>query len=190
MQNVVTKEEFELQKDAFFEDIEKGAVFIHPTDTIYGIGGNAASLSVVKEIRDIKKRAKQPFSVIAPSKDWVMENCVVSKEAEKWLDKLPGPHTLILKLKNKDCVAKEVAPGLDSLGIRIPNHWFSGAVKEMGFPVITTSANITNGDFMTALENLAPEIKKKVDFIIYEGEKQGRPSEIVDLTEGVKVIKR
>ena len=39
------------------------------------------------EIRSIKSRAQNPFSVIAPSVEWIKENCVVEKEAEAWLKK-------------------------------------------------------------------------------------------------------
>jgi len=186
---IIIKEEFGLQKDAIVEEIGEGAIFIHPTDTIYGIGGSALLNDIAKEIRNIKKSYKQPFSVIAPSKQWIRENCIVPKEAVEWLVKLPGPYTLIFKRKKQNCVAEQVAPGLNTLGVRIPKHWFSRAVEEMGFPVITTSANITNNDFMTSLENLDVEIKKKLDFIIYEGEKKGRPSKIIDFTKEKTEIK-
>lgn len=186
---VIVKEEFELQRDAIMKDIEDGAIFIHPTDTIYGIGGNALLNDVVKKIREVKQREKQPFSVIAPGKQWIRENCDVPKEAVEWLVKLPGPYTLIFKRKKQDCVVEEVAPGLDTLGVRIPDHWFSKAVEEMGFPVITTSANATDDDFMTSLDNLDIEIKKKMDFIVYEGEKKGRPSKIIDFTKEKTEIK-
>ncbi|UCG94990.1 MAG: Sua5/YciO/YrdC/YwlC family protein, partial [archaeon] len=90
------------------EDSEKieqlvlqGSVFIHPTDTIYGLGCDATRYNSVIRIRQIKQREQKPFSVIAPSKEWILENCVVG-EAD--LTRLPGPYTLILKLKQK-CVA-------------------------------------------------------------------------------------
>ena len=91
----------------------KGAVFIHPTDTIYGIGCNAEVSSAVRKVRQLKARATNPFSVIAPSLEWINENCVVTKEADEWLEKLPGPYTLILKLKN-NCVARSVNSGLNT----------------------------------------------------------------------------
>lgn len=186
---VIVKEEFGLQKDAIIGDIDSGAIFIHPTDTIYGIGGNALLNETVKEIRDIKKSPKQPFSVIAPGKQWIRENCIVPKEAVDWLVKLPGPYTLIFKRKKQNCVAEQVAPGMDTIGIRIPNHWFSKIVEEAGFPVVTTSANITNNDFMTSLEDIDRDVKKKIEFIIYEGEKRGRPSKIIDFTKEKTEIK-
>ena len=60
-------------------------------------------------------------------------------------------YTLILKLKNKDAIADNVAPGLDTVGIRIPDHWFSMIANILNIPLITTSANIVGGDFMTSM---------------------------------------
>ncbi len=187
----LTKEEFKIRRNEFLSKIEEGAVFIHPTDTIYGIGCNALDQKAVKKIRKIKQRYTRPFSVIAPGKKWIYDNCVVDKKINLWIEKLPRPYTLILKLKNKDCIAPNVNTDLDTLGVRIPDHWFSGAVKELGIPIVTTSANITGEDFMTSLENLSAKIKSKVEFIIYEGEKIGNPSKIIDLTKSkIEIIKR
>ncbi len=184
---VLTQDEFNVRKEEILMKIKDGAVFIHPTDTIYGIGCNANHQSAVKRVREIKARNERPFSVIAPSKEWINENC---HNGEKWIEKLPGPYTLILKLKNKECIVDEVNMGMDTLGVRIPDHWFSNVASESKTPIITTSANITGEDFMTTLDNLDPEIESKIDFIIYEGEKHGKPSKIIDLTDGEKVIER
>ncbi|MEM3690242.1 MAG: Sua5/YciO/YrdC/YwlC family protein, partial [Candidatus Micrarchaeia archaeon] len=79
----------------------------------------------------------------------------------------------------------------ETIGVRIPNHWFSEFVSQLGIPVVTTSANITGEEFMTSLENLNPEIKEKMDLIIYEGEKKGYPSTIIDLSgEQVRIVSR
>jgi L-threonylcarbamoyladenylate synthase len=186
---VLTKDEVNVEKAALKESILDGAVFIYPTDTIYGIGCNALKPESVKKIREIKKRTQNPFSVIAPSKQWIFDNCQVSEEAMRWVEKLPGPYTLILKTNNNS-VAKEVNQKLNTLGIRIPQHWFSSFVSELEVPIVTTSANKAGNDFMTSLENLDTDIKSRVDFIIYEGEKQGKPSKIVDLSGKVKIIER
>lgn len=188
----ITKEEFKIRKNELFTKIEEGAVFIHPTDTIYGLGCNALNNKAVKKIREIKERYTRPFSVIAPGKKWIYENCITDKkEIQEWIEKLPGPYTLILKLKKKSCIAPNVNTDLDTLGVRIPNHWFTGAVIELGLPIVTTSANITGGDFMTSIENLDPKIKSRINFIIYEDEKKSHPSKIIDLTKDkVEFIKR
>ena len=190
MQNI-SKEELKAEKNIFFSKIMRGSLFIHPTDTIYGIGCNATNHNSVYRVREAKERYTAPFSVVVPSKDWIRQNCEINEKVEKWLARLPGPYTLILKLKNKDAIAPNVNMDMDTLGVRIPNHWFSEVVAELGIPVVTTSANITKSNFMTSEEDLDPKITSKIDFMIYEGEKHGKPSKLVDLTkEEVDVIER
>jgi len=187
---VLSKEEFENQKDVIRTSlIENHIVFIYPTDTIYGIGCNATNKEAVEKIREIKQRKTNPFSVIAPSKEWIDENFIVNDNAKDWIKRLPGPYTLILKIK-KQCVADNVAPGIDTLGIRIPDHWLSNIVNEIGIPIVTTSANKSGNDPMTSLDDLDSDIKSRVDFIVYEGIKKGQSSKIIDLTDDVRVIER
>ena len=181
---ILTKAEVQLQFEELANKIKTGQVFIHPTDTIYGISCNATNETSVKKVRDLKERQENPFSIWAPSIKWIEKNCVIDQEAKKWLKELPGPYTLILKLKNKKAISKNVNPGPDTIGVRIPNHWFSRVVEALGFPIITTSANKAVKPFMTNLEDLDSEMKMKVDFIIYEGEKKVRPSKIINLVKG------
>jgi len=188
---VYIKEEVLLRKNEAIAKIRDGSIIVHPTDTIYGLGCNALNLKAVNKIRKIKNRETMPFSVIAPSKKWVYDNCIVTEEAEKWINKLPGRYTIILKLKNKKAVSKSVNNGWDTLGVRIPKHWFTAFVEKAGVPFVTTSANIAGEDFMTSIDDLDPKIKIKVNYIIYAGIKKGRPSKIIDLTkEKPEIVKR
>lgn len=184
-----SKIEFEQKTDAMIDKIIMGAVFIHPTDTIYGLGCDATSSEAVHKIRDIKSKFTRPFSVIAPSKSWIRENCIVDDKVEEWLLKLPGPYTLILKLKNKDAIATEVNNGIETIGVRMIEHWFQQAATDGKRPIVTTSANHVGENFMTSIESLKSDIKSKIDFVFYEGEKLGRPSTIVDLTKAPEEIK-
>lgn len=186
---IITKDEFALDRKELGDAIAKGAVFVYPTDTIYGIGCDARDSKAVLRIRKLKGRNTAPFSIIAPSSRWIRQSCHISPAAEKWLEKLPGPYTLILRLKDKGCVAKEVTQSLDTLGVRIPAHWISKAVAELGFPIVTTSVNKTGKEYMNSVEDMDPEIKTNVDLIIDEGEKRGKPSTIVHLDEEKVVVK-
>ncbi len=186
---ILTKEEFLKEKHYFFEEIENGALFIHPTDTIYGIGCNVLLETSVKKVRELKGRPTSPFSVIAPSAEWITQNCIISEKQKEYLELLPGPYTLILKTRGQP-VAKSVNNGIGTLGVRIPDHWISEAVSELGIPIISTSANKSGSDYMTYIEDLDPEIKDGVGFIVYEGVKEARPSKIIELVDRVKVIKR
>jgi L-threonylcarbamoyladenylate synthase len=176
------KEEVELNKERILRILEN-SIFIYPTDTIYGLGCNALREDLVEKIRLIKQRPEQPFSVIAPSKAWIYKNCNVSRQGSKWVKKLPGPYTLIMNLKNPNAVAENVNNNLPTVGVRIPKHWFTEIVSELNIPIVTTSANITGGNFMTSLDDLDEEIKRKVEYAIYEGPKKGKPSELIDLTK-------
>ena len=180
---VLTKDEFLLEKAKFISEIRKGAVFIHPTDTIYGIGCSVLGSEAVNKVREIKQRRFMPFSILVPSKEWISENCDVDDKAQEWIDKLPGAYTLILSLKNKDSIVPEVNNSLRTVGVRIPDHWFSSFVQELGIPIITTSANVVGENFMTSLKDLDDRIKSSVDFIVYEDEKKGSPSTIIDLSK-------
>jgi tRNA A37 threonylcarbamoyladenosine synthetase subunit TsaC/SUA5/YrdC len=139
-------------------------------------------------VRKLKKSTLQPFSVIAPSKEWVYQNCIVEEAHKPYVENLgkklsiggkKNCFTLILKLKNKNAIAKNVNQGVDTIGVRIPEHWISDIIKELGVPIITTSANPTGENFMTSLDDLNDSIKEGVDFVVYEGEKHGSPSTIV-----------
>lgn len=172
--------DFEKKKQEIIDEIESGAVFVYPTDTIYGIGCNALDSKAVLRIRKIKQRTEKPFSVIAPSKDWVFNNLAVEEKYKKYLEKLPGRYTLIFKIRNKHCIAKEVSK--NTLGVRIPDHWISKWIEEMGFPVVTTSVNVAGNKQITRITQIDKKMSKMIDFAIDEGELKGKPSEVIDLT--------
>ncbi|MBN1792982.1 threonylcarbamoyl-AMP synthase [Candidatus Woesearchaeota archaeon] len=178
MVRILTKEELQLDP-RLFEELKR-SVFIYPTDTIYGIGCDATNDELVERVRRIKDRPDQPFSIIIPNKALVYQNCETDERAKPWMDKLPGPFTLLFKVKTR-FFSEKVIPGLDTIGIRIPNHWFSDVVRNLKVPIVTTSVNCSGEDFMTCLEDLNPDIKKQVEFIIYTGPLKGRPSTIVHL---------
>jgi len=185
---VINFDEYNLHHKNILKEIPK-SLFIYPTDTVYGIGCNALDEKLIDRIRKLKK-SSQPFSVIVPSKEWIYDNCIVTEEAEEWIRKLPGPYTLLLRLKNKKAVAKNVhnydMSGEVVLGVRMPNHWFLAISYTLKLPIITTSANVTGQDFMTSLEDLDSALRNNVDYVFYEGPKHGVPSTIIHL-EGEKV---
>ncbi|MFH1505633.1 MAG: Sua5/YciO/YrdC/YwlC family protein [archaeon] len=185
---VLNQDELTQNKRFVLKQLKK-CIFIYPTDTIYGIGCDARNKRLVQKIREIKKSTVQPFSVIAPSKDWIRKNCHVTGVGEKWINKLPGPYTFIFGLKKKRSIAYNVNMGIGTLGIRIPQNWFTKTISELGFPVITTSANPTGGNFMTSLEDLDIDIRNHTDYIFYEGKKKGHPSNLINLTNEYAKVK-
>lgn len=199
---ILNKEEFTQLQHTMLKELKK-EVFIYPTDSIYGIGCDATNSELVSKVRDLKNSNTQPFSVIVPSKEWVKENCIIPPHAEEWIEKLGSlaeidgeekAISLILKLKNKDAVSSNVLQGFDSISIRMPDHWFTSFVGKMSVPIVTTSANPTGGNFMTKIENLHERVRAGVKYCIYEGEKHGSPSTLINLAgdreEDIAIKKR
>ncbi len=177
---VLSKHDLERGRIKFLQGL-KEKMFVYPTDTIYGLGCNAEDEELVEKLRTLKEQFVRPLSVIPPSLAWLRKNAVMTPLAKLWLKKMPGPYTLVMKMK-KRAVAQNVDLGTNSLGIRFPDHWFSEWVKEAKVPIVTTSVNHMGGGFMTSLDNMSVKIKKGVDWVIYDGELKGRPSTIVDVS--------
>lgn len=179
--DVISKEELRERLIPYLKILSQN-LFVHPTDTIYGLGCDATNTKLVKKLREVKNNHDKPFSVIAPSKEWILENCDV-KGMEKNLDLLPGPTTLILPLKNTDCVSSQTNLSFDTIGVRIPNHWFSEIVSLLNIPIITTSANVLGDELITSIDELSSKIKPFVKLAIDDGPIKGSPSKIISVDE-------
>ena len=161
----------------------KKEIFIYPTDTIYGIGCDAENKILVQKIREIKNRDDGPFSVIAPSINWILKNCETDKNQIKKY--LPGPYTLILKKKKKDFLSH--VSETEFLGVRIPDHGFTKILQKMKKPIITTSVNLKSEKPANKIIEINPKIIEQVKIIIDAGELSGKPSILV---KGEEIIRR
>jgi len=163
-------------------DVHNDDIIIYPTDTIYGVGCDATHPETVEKIRRMKQRPSKPLSVIAPSKKWIYENCYVSRQANYFLKKLPGPYTLILPLKNTSCVSRPVTKGKQTIGVRLPQHWICEQVEQYGKPFITTSVNVSGKPYMKHPKTLSDELRSFVDIIIDVGKLDNGSSIVYDCT--------
>ncbi|HDP73838.1 MAG TPA: threonylcarbamoyl-AMP synthase [Candidatus Woesearchaeota archaeon] len=189
MMQVITKDEIDLKPHIFIKDFLQGKLAVYPTDTIYGLGAIATDNRAVKKIRDIKKN-NLPFSVMVPGIDWIRENCHVNEEAEEWIKKLPGPFTLILKLKKKTDISGYVNNGLETIGVRIPNHWMQRIVREIGAPIVSTAATGPDGSLIEMPEDVDSRHKKHIQYFISERLMLRKPSIVIDLTKEIASIVR
>lgn len=150
-------------------------IFIYPTDTIYGIGCNAENSKLVKKIRRIKNRDKKPFSIIAPSTNYILKNFETNvKTINKYL---PGKYTLLLKKKDRNFL-KHVSDN-EYMGIRIPKHPLTKILQKTKKPIITTSVNLSGKKPANSIKEVDKDIIKKVDFIVDSGTLSGNPSKII-----------
>jgi len=157
-------------------------VLIYPTDTLYGIGGNAFSEKAAARIHGIKgSEPGKPMSVIMSDIHMIERYCEVDPWQRKVLrDHLPGPFTFLLKSKIRMPVSSN-----DKLGVRIPDSSFAYQLSEQtDVPVITTSANPAGKKPPVRLEEINGKILSAVDLAIDVGvtKLQGQ-SAVVDLVD-------
>ncbi|RME77562.1 Sua5/YciO/YrdC/YwlC family protein [Candidatus Woesearchaeota archaeon] len=165
------------------EQVGEG-IWIYPTDTIYGIGCNATRKELVEKIRIIKERDEKPFSIIAPSKKWILEHCDVDPS---FLERLPGHYTLLCKKKDPSFLSW--VSSTDIIGIRMINHSFQQLVSKAGIPFVTTSVNKSGKPPAKKIQDISNTILEQVDVVIDEGELTGRPSTLINTITG-EIIER
>ena len=167
------------------EILNNDGIIIYPTDTIYGIGCSIYSQKAIEKIRQIKGREKNKyFSILCYDlKDLSKYAKNVSNEAYKLMKRiLPGPYTVVLQASRE--LPKILHSKRKTVGLRIPDHTLSREiVKELGHPIITTSANRSGQEPLNDPKLLEKEFGKEVDVVI-EGEVLfSEPSTVIDLSE-------
>ena len=186
--NKPEKELIKLATDVLKND----GLVVYPTDTLYGIAANALSKKSIFKVYEVKGRNfRKPLSVafhsLSQAKKYVKFNSTASKLAIKFL---PGPLTIILPMKYK--FPKELAFGSKSVGVRIPNNKITLAlIKECGFPITATSANISGNKNPVTAEDAINQIGDKVDLILDGGKcKLKKPSTVVEILDyKIKILR-
>jgi L-threonylcarbamoyladenylate synthase len=163
----------------------RGGVVAYPTDTIYGLGADIYNDSAVKRVFAIKQRPLDlPFPVLIsdPSQmgSLVLEQTRLSKAltTKFW----PGGLTVIFH-KAEDLHSPALA-GSTKIGIRMPAHPLALLmIRELGRPVIGTSANLHGGGAPLTADDVVRELDGSVDLIIDAGPcPGGQESTIIDVT--------
>ena len=173
--------------------IRKGELVAFPTETVYGLGGDALQADSARKIYEAKGRPSDNPLIIHISK-WedIYHICrEIPVEAKKLADIFwPGPLTMILK--KQDVVPKETTGGLDTVAVRLPSHPVARAfIEAAGGYVAAPSANVSGRPSPTLAKYVYEDMEGKIPMIIDSGIVGiGVESTIVDLTEGTPVILR
>ncbi|VVB66281.1 Threonylcarbamoyl-AMP synthase [Candidatus Gugararchaeum adminiculabundum] len=161
-----------------------GELIIYPTDTLYGIGGNALDAGVVAKIQELKGRGEQkPISIIVSSLQMLEEYVELTPaQKDKVVNFLPGPYTLVLKKKKGKLLPVSAT---DKVGVRVPeNNFLRQLVKSLGFPITGTSANLSGQPAPFTVESIPKSIREGVAIIIDGGKcMHAQPSTVVDLVD-------
>jgi tRNA threonylcarbamoyl adenosine modification protein (Sua5/YciO/YrdC/YwlC family) len=169
------------------EEINKGAIFIFPTDTMYALGCLMTQRTAIEKIcRILNKKEKQAkMSLICPNISVVSKYTQqIDNQVFKTMKRyLPGPYTFILKSNNY--VQKYFKNSREEIGIRIPDNIVILELLEfLDAPVIATSLN-TDGELQQSFSNpedIFDTFENKVDIHIDGGEVNEGESTVIDCT--------
>ena len=172
--------------------ILRGGIVAFPTETVYGLGGDATDPDSAKKIYAAKGRPSDNPLIIHLSKAEDAEKYAVTNDIYyKLTDAFcPGPLTVILP--KKDIIPREVTGGLDTVAVRIPSHPVARAfIEACGVAIAAPSANRSGSPSPTSAEHVKADLDGKADAIIDGGQCEiGLESTIVKLSDGCAVILR
>ncbi len=174
------------------EIIRSGGLVAFPTETVYGLGGNALDADAARKIYAAKGRpSDNPLIIhIAQIEDadkYCKTNDMYYRLAEKFL---PGPLTVILP--KRDCIPSTVTGGLDTVAVRLPSDENARSlIKAAGCPIAAPSANRSGKPSPTTAKHVLDDMDGRIDMIIDGGACEiGLESTIVKIDEDHLTILR
>jgi len=173
--------------------LNQGNIAGLPTETVYGLAGNAYSDKAVKKIFKLKKRpSKNPLIIHYDNYKSASKDVLLNKNFFKLYEKFcPGPITFILKKNKKTKISSLATANLNTVAIRFPNHRVIKTVlKFLNYPLAMPSANLSSGLSPVNALNVFDEFKKKLNIIINGGDSSvGIESTVIDLTGKPKILR-
>ena len=173
--------------------LQKGGLVIFPTETVYGLGGDATNNIALKKIFKLKKRPRNnPLICHFKNIKEVKKNCKIKTLDEKLINLFwPGPLTLILEKKKASQISPLVSNSMNFIGCRIPNNKTAKSLLNLiNFPIAAPSANIATKISSTHPLQLLKYFKKKV-FILDGGRsKLGLESTVIKtFNKRIKILR-
>ena len=166
--------------------LDKNDCIAVPTETVYGLAGNAYSDIAVKKIFKLKKRpANNPLIVHYYDINKLKQDCHINDNFIKLFNKFsPGPITFILKLKKDSKISNFVTNKQKTLAVRFPKHLlFRKLLKNLNYPLAAPSANISTKLSSVQASDVIEEFGSKIKYILNGGKCQiGVESTIINLT--------
>lgn len=159
------------------ECLASGGIVAFPTETVYGLGANAAMQSAVDRLCELKKRSEnKPFTLHMASGDDIGKHVkVIPEKAERLMRRFwPGPLTIVFPTEDGS-----------GLGVRVPSNEVAvELIKLAGVPVVAPSANVSEESPACNAEQVADIFSGKIDMIVDGGTTELRQSSTVVSFQG------
>ena len=175
------------------EILRRGGLVGMPTETVYGLAGNALCGDCVRKIYQAKGRpSDNPLIVhISSFSQWEPLVTEIPEKAKKLAEKFwPGPLTIILK--KSELIPKETSGGLDTVAVRMPSDETARRlIESAGVPLAAPSANTSGKPSPTSAQHVMNDLCGKIDAVIDGGECQvGVESTVISLvTEKPRLLR-
>ena len=175
------------------EILKKGGLVAFPTETVYGLGGDATNPDASHKIYSAKGRPSDNPLIVHITNMKALEEMVAEVPQTAYLlaERFwPGPLTMIFRKNEK--IPYETTGGMDTVAVRMPSDPIARVLIDASTGYIAApSANTSGRPSPTQAEHVAQDLSGKIDMIIDGGPVNiGLESTIVDLTEDVPMILR
>ena len=156
-----------------------------PTETVYGLAGNAYSDKAVSRVYKLKKRPRSnPLIAHYYNLRDLKKDCEIDKTFKRLYNKFcPGPISFILKLKKTSKISKIITNNSNSIAVRFPSHPLTRKLlKKINYPLAAPSANISTSISPVSKQDVIDEFGSKLKFILDGGSSRiGLESTIINL---------
>ena len=164
-----------------------------PSETVYGLAGNAYSNIAVKKIFKLKKRPKiNPLITHYANIEDLKKDCLINDNFIKLYKKFsPGPITYILKIKKDSKISKYVTNKQKNLAVRFPKHrMFKSLLQKLNYPLAAPSANISTKLSSVQASDVEEEFGNKIRYVLDGGKCNiGLESTIINLTSKPTILR-
>jgi len=175
--------------------LDRGGVVAFPTETVYGLAADPASLAAVAKVFDVKGRAVgEALPLIAVDVDAARSVAAVWSSVAAHLAATfwPGPLTILVPVDESQ-VTPRVTAGRPTIGVRVSSHPVAralAAVSPSGL-ITATSANVSGTPTLATADAVTAALGRRVDLVVDGGASPGGlASTIVDLSEGAPRLVR
>ncbi len=175
------RQESDLRRAA--DILRRGGLVVFPTETVYGLGGDATDAKASEKIYAAKGRPSDNPLIIHIAEPADAEKYAVTNPTYYRLAKafMPGPLTVILP--RREIIPLATTGGLETVAVRCPSHPVAHRLIALcGFPIAAPSANLSGKPSPTCAADVAHDMNGRVDMILDGGESEiGLESTIVKI---------
>ncbi|MBR6821273.1 MAG: threonylcarbamoyl-AMP synthase [Bacilli bacterium] len=174
------------------EVINNGNIAVVPTDTVYGIIGDATNIDVIHKVYEVKKRDySKPLILMVSSIDMLEKYVLEINDIEKKLIDRYWPGKLTILFKKNNNIDDLITSGSNLVGIRYPdNKDLNELMNKLNKPLISTSCNISSKEVITSIDMLEEDISKHVSYVYDGGILSDSSSTIVRVNGGkIEIIR-